>query len=181
MNDYDAEVLDYPSAHRDRAIALMHRRDELTTAGDSMKPTATYLQRVRLSRAVCYLAVLAALITAGLGWAGALADFGTNTVMPTILLITIVAYLVFHRAADSLDRRKNIDTALDVLDRQLATLHNDYTDSTEGTLQDDLTLIDDIIAGPYPGRTKFLTLTMITGIIVILFIIGVGALFGKLI
>lgn len=44
MNDNDAEVLDYPSAHRERALVLIRRRDELTTERDSMKPKATNLQ-----------------------------------------------------------------------------------------------------------------------------------------
>lgn len=179
MNDYDAEVLDYPSVHRDRALALIRRRGELIADRDSLKPKTANLKQVRLARGVCYLAVLAALITAALSWAGILAEFGTNTVVPLILLTAIVAFLVFSRAADSLERRRGIDTALDVLDRQLATLHNDYADATEGTLQDDLVLIDGIIAGPYPGRAKFLTLAAIVGLIAILFIVGVGTIFGK--
>src|SRR5699024_2506159 len=181
MNDNDAEVLDYPSAHRERARALNRRRHELTTERDSMKPKATNLQRVKVARVICYLAVPAALITAALSWAGALGELSATTLMPLIMLTAIVAFLVFARADDSLDRRKNIGTALDVLDRQLATLHNDSTDSTEGTLQDDLTLIDGIIAGPYPGRTKFLTLASLIGIVGILFIVGIGTIFGKLI
>lgn len=181
MNNYDAEVVDYPSAHRERALALIRRRDELTAERDAMKPKATNLHRIKVARGICYLAVPAALITAALSWAGALADPGANILMPSIILIAIVAYLVYYRADDSLTRRQSLDTALDVLDRQLATLHNDYTDSTEGTLQDDLALIDGIVAGPYPGRTKFLTLSLIVGAVTILFIAGIGTAIGKLI
>jgi hypothetical protein len=131
MNPLEAEALEYPSAHRDRARELLTRRAALTAALASL-PSGEISQKAdRRARIIAFAVIPLALLTT-IGSMTELFPKQPATIFSLILIVcSLTVFIVIARAEQKRLRRDRLESAQRMVLRELDEIRNDYT-TTEG-------------------------------------------------
>lgn len=150
------ELLDYPSAHRERAHELLLRRDLLSNALDHTPTAQTLLARLKWATSAGVIILTSLVVSAIASTVPVSLVLGTAALAMPILVI---------RAARALDRRERLEWSLEFTRHQLDLLRNDYTTPEGETWHSDLTAIDYLKSTPRKVSDTVILVVATIGII----------------
>lgn len=142
MNVHEAEALEYPSAHRDRALELMRRREALTAAftgipsGEISKKTA---KRAQITAAVLISLALLSVIAS---MTGLVSSLSANIFSLILIACSLTVFIIVARDEQKRLRRDRLDIALQLTHRELDALRDDYTTTEGDHVGSDLAMAD---------------------------------------
>lgn len=128
MNAHEAEALEYPSAHRDRAFELMRRREALTAAFAGI-PSGEISNKIARPTQIIIAAVLIplALLSAIGSMAGLIPSRSANIFILILIACLLTVFIIVARDEQKRLRRDRLDIALQLTHLELDALRDDYT------------------------------------------------------
>lgn len=152
MNPLEAEALEYPLAHRDRARELLTRRAALTAALASLPSGAVSRKADRLARVIS-LAVIPLVLLSAIGSMAGLLPMQPATIFSLILITCLLTVFVFvARAEQKRLRRARLESAQTMVLRELDRIRNGTTRSEGECTRSDLAMAATL--DPHPRETS---------------------------
>lgn len=131
MNAHEAEALEYPSVHRDRALELMRRREALTAAfagiPSGISPKTAKWAQIIAAAVVIPLALLSVIGS----MTGLVPSLSANIFSLILIACSLIVFIIVARDEQRRFRRDSLDIALQLTHLELDALRDDYT-TTEG-------------------------------------------------
>lgn len=158
MSPHETEALDYPSAHRDRALDLLRRRDALTAALAGVPSADDMLKRSRWARIASVIVVVLVVLTTVASLTGIVDGNGPQMVNLILIAVALVALITVVKTNQNHDRRDRLTLALEITRSQLDQLRGDYTTPEGETWDADLATINRLEPG-FTETSNKVTLT----------------------
>lgn len=167
MSPHETEALDYPSAHRDRALDLLRRRDALTAALAGAPSVEKLRRRGRWARIICWSIVVLAMLTGIASMTGIVSGNGPVLLNMFFVGAALVALITVVKDNQNSDRNYRLKLALEMTKSQLDMIRDDYTTPEGEAWHSDLIAIEALEPGMREASNKF-TLTFATVALVVI-------------
>lgn len=166
MSPHEAEALDYPSAHRDRALDLLLRREALTTALSGAPSTDNLVKQQRWANIICWAVVALAVLTMIATFAGIVGGKGPQMFTLSLVAVSLVALITITKNNQNRDRRDRLTLALEMTQLHLDRLRDDYTNTEEASYSD-LTTLDRLKPGIQEASNRTVLIFATIGLIIV--------------
>lgn len=127
MNAREAEALEYPSAHRDRALELMRRREALTAALAGIPSGEISKKATRRAQITATVVIPLALLSVIGSMTGLVPSRSANIFSLILIACSLTVFIIVARDEQKRLRRDRIDIALQLTHLELDALRDDYT------------------------------------------------------
>lgn len=135
MNPLEAEALDYPSAHRDRARELLRQREALSAALAGLPSHEVLHKPSRWALITAFGVIPLALLTTIGSMIGLIPKQPANIFSLTLVVCSFIVFIVVARTEQKRLRRERLEFARDKTLAELDKIRDDYT-GTEGERSD---------------------------------------------
>lgn len=167
MSHHETEALDYPSAHRDRVLDLLLRRESLTAALAGAPASGDTAKRSRWAHITCWIVVALVVLISVASVTGIGEGNGPQMVNLILIAVALIALITVVKSNQNSARRDRLTLALEMTRFQLDQLRGDYTTAEREALYSDLTTLDRLEPGFTEASNK-VTLTFATiGLVIV--------------